>query len=339
MISKVCAKKDVSKDVYFVWGKMFIKKENVVFSLSDNLDPEVFYQSEDKSAIIYADNQTLVIGKEMAIVVFREMNRKTGIVIPVETNRWVTLVHENGILIRCGGREDGTVKNIGFDGKLIWQFDASEPFVATQSGADTAVFYMVESKDIVAYSLADGVKLWHRTLQELYAEAVFIFPRESVNYEGKIFFSARPENDPGYTFCLDAKTGKEIARFDCITGLLKGFGEELYSLSGWRALVKLNMNTFSTVTWDFEELLSPLNIKLNDVQFFVTEDGLFFFTDGFIIPKNRIGIIDLHKNKLIQVEEIQVHEKGSHNIMKLKRLADRVCVHTSDNALHIYQME
>jgi hypothetical protein len=126
-------------------------------------------------------------------------------------------------------------------------------------------------------------------------------------------------------------------RFDTVGEYLKQFGNKIYATKGFEGLSELNMDTFEVKTYDFEDILSPVNMSINDSRFIITNEGLLFFTDGGGRPKNRFGIIDLKKLELLHVEEIEIFDTISHCIQSLQVYDDRVYAHTSDNSLHIYQ--
>ncbi|MET0638223.1 MAG: hypothetical protein ABWZ25_19490 [Chitinophagaceae bacterium] len=206
------------------------------------------------------------------------------------------------------------------------------------TGEDTLVFFM-ESKNIIAYRLSDGLKLWHIDLRELIPDVLTWYDDQSAAHDDKIFFYAKSEFESGFTFCLDTTTGHEIARFKEIRGDMRAFGDQLFASVETNTLVGLNMDTLLLSKWDFKKILAPVNLQINAFSFFVTENNLLCFADSRGFTSLRFGVVNIATNDVIQIENVAVCDHHKQNILEVFRYGKRVYIETSDKSLHLYRLE
>ncbi|MCG2617749.1 hypothetical protein LZZ85_25835 [Terrimonas sp. NA20] len=337
MIKLKKVQRDLPTDLYISWGIIFIEKENKVFALSSDMQPELFFEGTQKAKIIFSENESLVVAQGNAVVLFKDPN--TQVSIPLEKPRQIRLIYPEGIVLRAGSEDVRDIRNIDFNGNIFWKLDLTDPVIAKLSGIHTLIFHNQISKDVSAYNLNDGTLLWHCSLRQLFAKAKSIYPEYTVNTDDRLFLSITAENEPGVTLVLDKMTGNIIASLPGNNGFMKQFGNKIYAVKGATGLIVIDILSLSVESYSFDQLLTPLGIVLHTLNFFVTEENLFYFAEGFPGKMNRIGIIDLDKGRLLQTVDVENTDQVGQSIRLVIPIDDRLYVQTSDNSLHLFQIE
>ncbi|MET0638221.1 MAG: hypothetical protein ABWZ25_19480 [Chitinophagaceae bacterium] len=337
MIKSLGVRRNMPPGIFFAWGKVFFRENNEILEIKDSPDHKIFYQSEEKFVISYSDQRSLVIQTETSIIRFGE--NQPPIITPCIGLKIIKLVHEKGILVHCkmdNFTDSWEVRNLRHDGTLLWNLKISEPFSLKLAVDGTIVFFM-RSKNIYAYRLSDGVELWHIDLKELMPDVFSWDDRQSVIYEGKLFFHAWAQFERGFTFCLDIETGNEIIIINEFHGFFRTLGNQLFTSFEENVVARLNMDAFSVTKWDFSKILKPFDIHMNQFRFFISEDELLFFVDGLAYPNRRFGVINTAKNIVAYIENIDSFINPESFISEINRYVNMVYVHTSDGSLHLYK--
>ncbi len=187
---------------------------------------------------------------------------------------------------------------------------------------------------------SDGSTLWEVDYKQLLQAGSAQQVGRIVFYKNGIYVCLKENalSDRVVTFGIDKGTGAVLCRLEGFGGNMSLVGDKIYAVGRSFELLELDPDSREIKTYDFSRILDPKNLKLNWGKWQVNPDGLFYFIDG-MRRKNRFGIIDLHKEELLEVVEIKINDGINDNIVDLEQHEGRIYVHTSDDRLHIFERD
>lgn len=340
MIKELKVFTNVATPIYYVFNRIIFHREHKVYKVAEDLQAVSLGSLENRSAVEQAVPGRLGVRIDDVFLIYINEKESTAVPLPASGRKQIKLIHSGGIILRHEQEGGWVIKNISFEGDTIWQIEFASPFYANKSSNDilTIYTYATPRPVIASYRLSDGSKLWQLDVKDLvFWERVEILAGQTVQYENKLFFCCQSDRERR-TFCLDETNGKKLRRFDNVGSYLKQYGNKLYSVAGWSTLTELDMRNLEVRTWDLSSVLKEPALEINLSRFAVTDDGLLCFTDGYMMPRSRFGIIDINKKMLLHVEAVEDINSVDSSIGVLEVFGNMICVHTSENCLHVYEL-
>ncbi|RAJ78985.1 hypothetical protein CLV59_10645 [Chitinophaga dinghuensis] len=204
---------------------------------------------------------------------------------------------------------------------------------------DNDTFISTGENEFGLFSLQDGSEIWRIDTVKLLGSDNPSIVWDIIPLNGKLYFYLYDHDKIDFkaTFCIDAKTGNVLEKFDRFGGYLQLYQNKIYAPS-WKTLSILDLATGKTETLEFNEVLKAANLNINGRRC-VVQDEYLYFVDGAGRPKDRLAILNIATGQIIWECKIKTTDNAGKCIGKLHVYDGRIFAHASDDTLHIFDKE
>ncbi len=204
---------------------------------------------------------------------------------------------------------------------------------------DKETFISRGGTEMGLFSLLDGSEIWRIDTVRLLGSDDPRAVHDFISLNGKLYFYLEDNNKIDFqaTFCLDARTGNVLERFDGFGAYLKLYKNKIYATRG-RKISMLDITTHKIETLEFNDVLKAADLYINGPRC-VVENEFLYFVDGMGRPKDRLAILNMETGQIVWHTKIKTTDTAAKCISKIHVHNGRLFVHASDNTLHIFDRE